>query len=82
MALSATAGDGALLPGPAADPSRIAVYVLGTGADERLLVCNTSKADRSYCIYTAYGKYWRYGMGVGNVQYAASLVTKNLVWWW
>ena len=68
--LSAQAGDGQLAPGAAADPSKIGVFVWGT-APQHMEVCNTSQADRSYCVHTVHGQYWDYGSAAGNFNTAA-----------
>jgi hypothetical protein len=65
-------GDGR--PGPDADPSRIAVYPGEDGADT-LLLCNASRADRSYCVYTTGPGRWTYGSGGGSVFATAGAVT-------
>jgi hypothetical protein len=80
--LSATGADQALLPGATADPSRVGVWVWGTAGAENLLLCNTSKADRSYCIETQAGNQWVYGKAEGNVNAAAGATSNGSIWWW
>jgi hypothetical protein len=81
-ALSATGANGTLLPGPTADPSRILVSVWGPAGAENLLVCNTSQADRSYCIQKPGSGAWRFGKAEGTVNAAAGATTNGTVWWW
>ena len=81
-ALSATGADGALAPGPSADPSRVGVWVWGTAGAENLLLCNTSQAERSYCIETQHGNPWVYGKADGTVNAAAGATSKGSIWWW
>jgi hypothetical protein len=81
-ALSATGADGALAPGAGADPSRIGVWVWGTAGAENLLLCNTSQADRSYCIETQPGNPWVYGKAEGSVNAAAGATTNGASFWW
>jgi len=80
--LSATGSNGTLAPGATADPSRVGVWVFGTAGAESLLLCNTSQADRSYCIQTQAGNPWTYGSAVGNVNAAAGATTNGTSWWW
>ena len=79
--LSATGADQALLPGPTADPSRIGVWVFGSNP-EKLLACNTSQVDRSYCIEARPGNPWIYGSALGSVNQAATATTQGTTWWW
>ena len=69
-------------PGATADPAQVGVWVTGTGADQTLLLCNASQADRSYCVWTKYGQFWTYGKAEGSVYTAAGAVTKKASWWW
>ncbi len=80
--ISATPADPALIPGTAARPERVGVWTAGSGADQSLLICNTSKADRSYCIYTVHGSFWRYGKAESNIYAAAGATTSNASSWW
>jgi hypothetical protein len=57
--------------GPSADPSQILIWPMGP---QDLLLCNASKADRSYCIYTHYRGTWAYGRAAGSVYQAESAV--------
>jgi hypothetical protein len=70
-ALSDQPAVGDLAPGGQADPSRIGVWVWTTSLGETLLLCNTSRADRSYCIETIYRKSWTYAHADGSVYAAA-----------
>jgi hypothetical protein len=81
-ALSASGAVGTLLPGATADPSRVLVSVWGTAGAENLLLCNTSQADRSYCIETQAGNPWVYGKAEGSVNAAAGATTNGTSWWW
>jgi hypothetical protein len=82
-ALSATGADQALTPGPTADPSRVGVWVWGAAGAENFMVCNTSQADRSYCVLTQTGsKTWTYGSSVGNVNAAAGATSQGLSSTW
>lgn len=74
-AISPIAAPGSAMPGASADPSRMGVWVSGTGAAEELLICNASNADRSYCIYTRFGSFWAYGKATGSIFAAAGAVT-------
>lgn len=51
--ISSTPAPGDVAPGPGADPAQIGVYPWQTG--DGVLLCNTSRADRSYCALT----FWR-----------------------
>ena len=80
--LSSTGSDNTLAPGPTADPSRVGIWVWGASGAENLLVCNTSQADRSYCIEKPAGAPWRFGKAEANVNTAAGATTNGSVWWW
>jgi polysaccharide biosynthesis protein PslG len=69
--LSATPAPGSVTPGPSADPSQIWVYPLTATS---LMLCNTSQADRSYCIAATHLGSWIYGMATGTVYAAAGAV--------
>ena len=70
-------------PGPDADPSRVVVWVTKTSSgQENLLVCNTSQADRSYCITTTVGQGWTYGKAEGTIGTATSDIRNRRTWWW
>ena len=45
------------MPGPTADPNRLGVYP-GSDNGASLLVCNASKADRTYCVWTTGDGSW------------------------
>lgn len=81
-ALSATAPNGDLLPGPAADPARVGVWVWSDAEGEILLLCNSSKADRSYCIQNRYGSSPTYGSSDGSIYGTAGATTSGATWWW
>jgi hypothetical protein len=69
--ISATAPSGSVPAGSGADPSEIGVYVFGPGS---LLLCNTSQADLSYCIFNTKPGDWVYGDSSGSIDDAASAV--------
>ena len=80
--LSATA-PGDQVPGTSADPSRVGVWIWNDATyGETLLLCNASKADRSYCIQARWGTSPIYGMADGSVNAAAGAVTNGASWWW
>lgn len=74
--ISATAADPALAPGAAASPDRIGVYPAQSGQDW-LTLCNTSQADRSYCISTVWHGAWAYGSAAANINTAAGATIKG-----
>lgn len=78
--LSATAPSGTVAPGAGADPSQIGVYVWGT--PQHMEVCNTSQADRSYCIHTIHGQYWDYGSALGTINQAAGATNNRTSTTW
>jgi hypothetical protein len=80
--LSATGADGMLMPGPTADPSKVGVWVWGPAGGENVLLCDTSKADRSYCAETQPGNPWLYGSAVGSVNSAAGATTTGASTTW
>jgi hypothetical protein len=69
--ISATPANGAIVPGASASPDRIGVYPGQTGQDW-LTLCNSSQADRSYCITTVWRGVWIYGSAAGTIYDAAS----------
>jgi hypothetical protein len=73
--INATKVVGDLLPGPTADPAKIAVYPATDGTDG-LMLCNATKAARSYCINSTWRGEWTYGTAQGSV-YAAAGATAN-----
>jgi hypothetical protein len=68
--LSATPAP-AVNPGSTADPSQIGIWFM---APDGVLLCNTSQADLSYCIYTQSPGTWIYGQAAGTVYVAAYAV--------
>jgi len=81
--ISATPASGKDTPGATADPSRILVSVWKTSAGvQNLLLCNTSQADRSYCVKTSIGAGWTYGHFDGSIGSAAvAIVNGNTLVW-
>jgi len=77
--LSATEPVGDALPGSTADPTRVGVWVL---ADQDVLVCNNSKADRSYCIMQTWGKSPVYGATASSIYGTAGAITGGSVVAW
>jgi hypothetical protein len=74
-----TSAEQAAAPGPAADPSLIAVYVMNPDIVE---LCNTSQADHSYCILTQYGRSWTYGTAAGSIYAAAGALNNGASTTW
>lgn len=70
--ISPSAAPGDVAAGAGADPSQIGVYPWETG--DGVLLCNTSQADRSYCVLTFWRGLWTYGSAVG-ILYAAAGAT-------
>ncbi|MDX6649458.1 MAG: polysaccharide biosynthesis protein PslG, partial [Solirubrobacteraceae bacterium] len=79
--LSAQPADYGAYPGPAADPSRIGIWVFES-AGQHLLVCNTSRADRSYCIWGKPDGSWVQGMAASVIYVAAAGTLGGSTWWW
>lgn len=77
--ISRNAAVGALLPGPTADPSRIAVYPV---APDGLVLCNTSQGDRSYCIGTRWRKRWAYTSSPGRLFVTAGALLQGTSTGW
>ena len=75
--LSLLAPASAQVPGTGVDPSKIFVSVNGVGAGEWILLCNSSTADRSYCVSTAYGSTWKYAGVNGSINMAAGSAIKD-----
>ena len=72
-----------MAPGAAADPSRIRVWVWkGATGQENLMMCNTSRADRSYCVKTVPGQAWTYGKAEGTIGTASLDITNYRTSWW
>jgi polysaccharide biosynthesis protein PslG len=80
--ISATAAVGTDQPGPLADASRVRIWVTNTVAGQYLVLCNTSQADRSYCISSVPGKGWTYGKAEGSISAAVSATNQSRSWWW
>jgi hypothetical protein len=74
--ISTTAADPRLMPGGSASPDRIGVYP-GQNGQDWLVLCNTSQADRSYCISTVWRGAWAYGSATGNINQAAAATIKG-----
>jgi hypothetical protein len=81
-ALSTQPADGGKLPAPSADPSRIGIWLWGTGPDEHLLLCNTSRADRSYCVWGKPDGTWSYGSVESAIFPTAAATLLGYIWWW
>jgi hypothetical protein len=80
--ISATPAAVDVMPGASAKPERIAVFVWGAGAEQNLLLCNTSTADRSYCIWSVYNRFWTYGKAESAITVAADgILTGRTAWW-
>ena len=79
--ISAQPADPAALPGPDADPSEVGVWVFDT-AGENVLICNRSKADRSYCIWGTPDGSWTYGYSENVIYATTSYITAGYVKWW
>ncbi|MEA2292554.1 MAG: hypothetical protein QOE86_193 [Solirubrobacteraceae bacterium] len=78
--LSAVPLAGNALPGPQVDPASIASF---PGADGKsLLLCDASKADRTYCVSTAGSGRWTYGSSTGGIYGTAGAINAGSVWWW
>ncbi len=71
--------DYSVYPGPAADPSRLGVFVLGP---DSLLICNASRADRSYCIWDQSGGSFVYGHANSAIFVAAGGIMAGRTSWW
>jgi hypothetical protein len=81
--ISATPAIATLWPGASADPTRVAVRGWKSSAGiENLMLCNTSQADRSYCIWTAPGAGWTYGKAEGPINAAAGSLSSGASWSW
>jgi hypothetical protein len=78
--LSSIAPAGNIQPGLLADPSQIAVFVGADGTS--LMLCNASKADRTYCISSPSNGTWIYGSGTGGIYGTAGAINHGSVWWW
>ena len=68
-------------PGPAADPSRVAPFVLDSGG-QSVLLCNLSRADASYCIWGKADGSWTYGMTRSVIFATAGATLAGGVSWW
>lgn len=78
--LSARAPSGDAVAGARARPARIAV---APGADGRsLIVCNASKADRTYCVWSPRDGRWVYGSGRGSISATSAAITSGATRWW
>lgn len=79
--ISATPASATARPAAGADPSRIFVATWGTDGS-RVLLCNASRAGRSYCAVTAEGGPWTYGGSTGTIGATAGRTLHGGVWWW
>jgi hypothetical protein len=70
---------GTLLPGAAADPSRIGVFPMPGGG---LVLCNASTGGRSYCYGTLWAKRWSYGSSAATPFAAAGAMLKGASTGW
>lgn len=73
--ISPIAAPGDAPAGAGADPSQIGVYPWETG--DGVLLCNTSRADRSFCVLTFWRGLWTYGSTVGNLYAAAGATIRD-----
>jgi hypothetical protein len=80
-AVSATPGSTTTPPGSTADPSRMVIWAPYTGPSADLWLCNTSKADRSYCIWLTPDRSWTYGHANGPVSEASRSTAAGTAWW-
>ena len=80
--ISTTMGSLTQLPGTSADPSRMVIWAPTAGAAGDLWLCNTSTADRSYCIWLTPDRAWTYGMADGPVEDASRATLRGWCWWW
>lgn len=69
-------------PGPGNDPSRVFTLFASSGGVPHLLVCNTSTAERHYCIVTAFASLWRYGTWDKTLQEAATATWTGAAKYW
>lgn len=79
--LRSTSPSGDVTPGPDADPTHVGVWPVTDGRDG-LLLCNASRGDRSYCIYTFWDGDRNYGSIAGTVYGAAGATTGYAVTDW
>ena len=64
-------------PGDRADPARIYLYT-DVRDPQRILLCNVSKADMSYCALSTNGRTWIYRSAAGAITAAAGAVTTTV----
>jgi hypothetical protein len=69
----------AVNPGSSADPSQIGVWQF---SPDGVLLCNASRADRSYCIFTRYSGSWTYANATGSAYQAAYVLLHGLSSTW
>ena len=77
--LSATEPVYDALPGSTAEPARVGVWVLQA---QDILVCNNSKADRSYCVMQQWGSSPVYGATASSIYGTAGAITGGAVANW
>lgn len=75
--LSAVGAPSSQTAGPGVDPARLYVYVGGAVPNDWFLICNSSTADRSYCISASYGGAWKYASYLGTINGAAGSAIKD-----
>ena len=80
--LSLLAAPTSQTPGPGVDPTRLYVYVGGLAPNDWFLICNSSTADRSYCVSASYGGAWKYASYLGNINGAAGSAIKDAAPQW
>ena len=79
--ISATPATGAEFPGPSAHPDQMGVYFFQQ-AGENILICNTSKADRSYCQWGRPDASWAQGYTQSVIFVTTTYTLGGLVSWW
>jgi polysaccharide biosynthesis protein PslG len=81
--ISETAPNQKLMPGATADPSRVSVSVWKALTGQQfLMLCNTSQADRSYCIKTAPTATWVYGSTTDTINATADAIVHGRTFSW
>jgi hypothetical protein len=80
-AISAQGVSGDIAPGATANPAQVGVFPVKDGRDG-ILLCNASKADRSYCIYTFWRGAWTYGSTAGTLNATAGATAQGATTRW